>query len=300
MQRKLIKQGQRSCTVSLPIKWINRYNLQPGDEVTIAEKGQSLIISGQGTDTKQVELNVPTTHKEFLRTVLSSYYRQGLDSVILHFPGQLPYNTIYEIVGSLTGYEIVQETATSCTIQNVMHEEQRSSQLVSTLFFKINILFDLMKKQVTTQKGIPELGAVRQSILKIRDQCQRQIIKENSLHEHELYSFVLTLEKIAGEYFFLTKMVSEMKNKDVQLLEQYHDLLQEIKTSFLARTFRNTHPLYQKISNMSKAERADQRHSMLVQKGHDITVVVTVSKILHHVRTLASRLQNVTGLSQGM
>jgi antitoxin component of MazEF toxin-antitoxin module len=45
MERKLVRQGKNALTVTLPSRWIQKFNLSQNNSVIITEEKENLIIS---------------------------------------------------------------------------------------------------------------------------------------------------------------------------------------------------------------------------------------------------------------
>ena len=57
MKRRIIKQGNNSYTLTLPISWIKENHLRGGDEIEIDEEDSKLIIS-LSKDQRKVEISL--------------------------------------------------------------------------------------------------------------------------------------------------------------------------------------------------------------------------------------------------
>src|SRR3989339_1769225 len=129
MRRKLIKQGKNALTVTLPAKWVEDNGLKGGDEVEIGEKEGTLSIASQGNaKALSKTLMFQNVRHDFLRTVISSYYRRGYVELILKFKEKPPYAIISHVVSSLRGYEITDYELNSCTVKDVMKNQYESSE----------------------------------------------------------------------------------------------------------------------------------------------------------------------------
>ena len=42
MKRKVIKLGRATLVASLPSRWVNANNIEPGDEIDLEERGKNL------------------------------------------------------------------------------------------------------------------------------------------------------------------------------------------------------------------------------------------------------------------
>jgi phosphate uptake regulator len=71
MRRKIIKQGNNSYTLTLPIKWVKEYNLDGADEVEIIEEEGSLkIVSEQKKIKKEISITINNKFEKNIRFIL--------------------------------------------------------------------------------------------------------------------------------------------------------------------------------------------------------------------------------------
>jgi len=48
MKRKIVQHGSSSLTITLPIKWVEKFGLKKGGELNVEENGPTLLISTGG------------------------------------------------------------------------------------------------------------------------------------------------------------------------------------------------------------------------------------------------------------
>jgi phosphate uptake regulator len=86
MKRKIIRQGHNTLTITLPSNWTKKFNLSPGKEVSLFEKGGGLFVTTEKfNEKKRAEFNIagmdiPTIWKYFM-----AVYREGYDEVLVKF-----------------------------------------------------------------------------------------------------------------------------------------------------------------------------------------------------------------------
>ena len=89
MQRKVIKQGHNTFTLTLPIKWANAQGITAGSELEVLEQGNSLVIGtnkingGLGA----VEIDITGLPNSLLWRLISAAYRAGYDEIHINYEG---------------------------------------------------------------------------------------------------------------------------------------------------------------------------------------------------------------------
>ena len=89
MQRKVIKQGHNTFTVTLPSKWAHDQGITAGSELDVVEQGNSLVI---GTNKSNgglgaVEIDITGLPNSLLWRLISAAYRAGYDEIHINYEG---------------------------------------------------------------------------------------------------------------------------------------------------------------------------------------------------------------------
>ena len=96
MRRKIIKQGSGAHTIILPVQWVRKHHLHPGDEVMLKENDDVLMIVGHGNEgEKKKIISLPEiVNKDYLRTVIASAYKAGYTEIVLQIDKMPPVHLI--------------------------------------------------------------------------------------------------------------------------------------------------------------------------------------------------------------
>ena len=89
MERKVIQQGPATLSVSLPSKWVQRFNVKKGDNVFVNDQGNKLEISKSSINAEKKTITIKTDETydcSIIGRELSAAYVAGYDEVeiILH------------------------------------------------------------------------------------------------------------------------------------------------------------------------------------------------------------------------
>ncbi len=207
MKRKIILMGRKTYVVSLPLEWVRRYNLNKGEELMVAEKENSLMITNPTLATKKT-IEVKVEDKKLLRQYARELYRQGYDEVT--FIAKNASSEMEKAIHSLPGMEIIEETANYCRVKSFSIEENNDfDNLLRRLFFILSSLKQKSKAELQNTKG---------NALKLLNYLYRLLYKK------ELGSYQKTLILIS----LLNELETLLQKGDLQnIYNQYYNFNKE-------------------------------------------------------------------------
>lgn len=229
MKRKINLVGRSTLTVSLPTKWTRRYNITKGDEITLEEAGNELVIvPGSSREKKKMEISIEIDMKtkRNVRSILGALYRKGYDIVRISYPDESVYRNIRHSVNNLIGYEIMDQKPGSCTINSMIEETEE--EFNSTLNKILNIMktvIDTVQEDYKAGKyeRLEELEDFRYLVWKLRDFSMRILIKNRQFSDTNFaYSTIIwTLEKINRQFKKFYEKAAEINTKNRQVMDYY-------------------------------------------------------------------------------
>ncbi len=84
MERKLVKQGKNALTITLPSKWIQKFNLSQNDSIIISEEKENLIIStNTERKVKNCEIDIKNLSRGLAFHIITGKYIQGFDKITI-------------------------------------------------------------------------------------------------------------------------------------------------------------------------------------------------------------------------
>ncbi|MBI2112799.1 AbrB/MazE/SpoVT family DNA-binding domain-containing protein [Candidatus Woesearchaeota archaeon] len=232
MRRKIVKQGVDTYTLSLPIKWARQHNLNPGDEVEISEKEDTLVISSQQFEKKTKIIKMDTNEDTSrLRSVIASAYKSGYSDIILEFHEFKDVSDINEIVNSFTGLELISQKNKMIVLSSFLQIDRSQ---VNNLIIKMFLMIKEIIKQ-SDKQGINSLESLRHSLRKVRDHVLRSI---QSLHyggdlAFDYYDLVTQLEKIGADFCFLADNLRAKKISKQEAPFLLKDLSEKMDKTYL-------------------------------------------------------------------
>ncbi len=232
MKRKIVQHGSSSLTVTLPIKWTEKYNLKKGDEVNVEEAGPLLKISTEqeiASPKKEIDA---TTSGIFTKNNLSHLYQLGYDEITVRFNNGKTLESIRQRIPDCIGFEII--------------DQKPNRVLIKSIATTIDTEFDtLLRKsfQVTNEMAKEILEAIKQQhfakLKEIRnmetlnnrftDVCIRILNKKGyniPQRTMQIYEIVKNIERIADEFKYICDAFENHKKKiDPSLLSLFKETI---------------------------------------------------------------------------
>lgn len=192
MQRKVIKQGNGSYTITLPKKWVNLNGIE--DVIDMQESSSGLVLSSKDNSAeKEITITESIADISRLRTILSTLYRRTYTKVILS-KNSFSYAEIVSCLNSLQGALVIDYSVSTVHIQ---FPKEKSTELVEST---INRMFFLTKMILQEEQENKE--DLKKEAIKLRDYAQR-LINNNKYGEdasYEYNSIIFILEKLCSQF----------------------------------------------------------------------------------------------------
>lgn len=165
-KRKIVRSGLFSYTISLPKEWLARFKLDKGNEVSIEEYGDDLIIRPGKADHKSNSKNhescVFDVDKFSTSTVIrdiTSAYLTNVKTITLE--GSSLKNTIEsykKAINSYPGLEVIEETGNSLVLKNLINVDEFIIQdLLSRSDIILRSMFsDILESMKTKDEKLAE------------------------------------------------------------------------------------------------------------------------------------------------
>ncbi|MBI2107024.1 phosphate uptake regulator PhoU [Candidatus Woesearchaeota archaeon] len=241
MKRRIVKQGTATMMVSLPAKWIRKFNLKKGDEVYVEEFDKGLIIK---TDSSLVNSNKAiidvTGFNPLVNRILISFYVRGIDELEVRFSNTSEVSDFQKrVINELIGFEIIKQTNSSLIIKDIATvDNQNIDEVVNRIFLILDSMADELVNSISKKQDLKPIIDMDSSINKFVNFCLRILNKKGYIRFDrtlQMYSIVSLLEEIGDLYKKISlelKKNKNLANNDVstirelkEFLHLYHKLL---------------------------------------------------------------------------
>jgi phosphate uptake regulator len=234
MKRKIVQHGSSSLTITLPVKWTEKFNIKKGDELDVEESGSKLIVTTQSESAGGKKI-ITAEQGKFTKNNLSHLYQLGYDEIEIELTDKETIKEINERLPNCIGFEIIDQKDNKIYIKSIMTTLEsefdnmlRKSFLITEEMGK-DIIEILEKKEFNRISETRNLESLNN---KFTDICIRILNKKGyKIPERtiQMYEIVKNIERIADE---LKYICDELKvNKKIE--KEFLSCLKEAVEYFL-------------------------------------------------------------------
>ena len=309
MERKVNQIGPSTLMVSLPSKWVKKYNIKKGDVLEVEENKEHLILrqSGKPTEGTRLVLDLNDLNVSLIWYYITAAYRSGAEEIHLNFSPTVKddklnktveiHTILQNIIDRCIGMEIIRNTPSSYTVKEISSIKQDElATIFRRIFFSLQVMFDdiiegIEKKDNKIIDHVAKYADIQ--VNKFSDYCIRILTKTQS--ETQMINIITRLEEIGDS---LKHLANHILSKP--LTEEILGLLKEEKQFFAAVEKFYFHDTKEELLNMEKQKIAILKKIEKMQKFADIgafiIIIKTGSQILSLIETklTMSFLQRVT------
>lgn len=235
MHRKIIVHGPSSLVVTLPSKWVNKNNLQKGDEVSIDENDNTLKISPilKTEVEKSIEIDFRGLNKKTIKDILIMLHSKGYDKIKILID---KINTVKSINIQINkanlGYQIINQFPNYIIIKSILDLNSKEfSNTLRKVFRITNEYFNKINSILNDDDDITENCYIHEeSIKKLSGYCKRIMFKQNHKNTCHIYMILENLELI-GHY--LSEILNNIKDVNYNLSPEFSSYFNKIVKLYL-------------------------------------------------------------------
>ncbi|MBI2101121.1 phosphate uptake regulator PhoU [Candidatus Woesearchaeota archaeon] len=303
MKRKLVKQGLRALTVTIPSSWIDKNNLHAGDEVDLIEVDDSLTLSTEKKQpTKEIIVDVGGLLPRMADRFMARSYQKGYDKITVKFDDPELMLAVKNKVPELMGFEILNIGKNEIEVQVISQQLDLDFDVILRRAFLI--LMDMAKTchdawKSNEKKSLENIFHQDFDVNRFLYFCLRYLNKSQKVMNFGrsiLYYLIESLEDLGDELKELGRQLAGIKpDRDVlNILDKLNEM------------FRNSYEFFY-APDKSKAVRAfklSKEISALIDgalavKNKDLTKALMSielsTRIVYHLTTM--RLDTLKELS---
>lgn len=222
MRRKLVKQAGQALTITLPIDWIRKNGLEPGEEIEIDTHEKDLVLSS-GRKTKSGKVKIETTASPLrMRYIhINSAYARGIDEIDLQLDQEA-----YPDLNQELGYAVVKQKDSSYLIRDISGTSTENLDEIFKRVFQMILKFydsaieDIFGESKEDYDNVEKMDA---EINKFSLFLQRSISKlsyPDPIIGKVLFAYSYSLEKIGDEIQRLWRTSLQNKIKKTPQLKK--------------------------------------------------------------------------------
>ncbi len=268
-------------TITLPVKWVNKFHLKKGDELDVEERSDQLVVTAR----KQLALDKKIIdYKEFgkfRKNDLSHAYLLGYDDVEIIFEDEQTLDEVRRAVPECIGFEIINQKPKRVYIRSIANALEKDFDMLLRKAFQVT---NEMAKEVflavkaNKYRALTELRHLEAINNKFTLCCARILVKEgykNQSRTLQMYELVKNLERIGDRYKYICDALSSYDKKLPKKMIDYFEDVNQYYLNFYELFYRFDPKLKERI--YIKKE--------LVKRGEDLFKKATMQEIrvLNHL-----------------
>ncbi len=234
MKRKLIRQGSSTLTISLPSSWTKRFNLQPGTEVDVEDKGRELCLFPEKDFTsRKTTIDVTGFNRTMIRYYINSLYIRGDEEIEVRYDDPKQFEILQSSLDFVMGYAIITQCSKSCTIKDLSGNTNVEFEPILRRVFYMIISFGEDGLEMMEKKE--RLGTFWRRDLTI-DKYIFYSLRMLTKKGHEdfektrlYYNLLLLMEHLADEY---SRFFRNAEQNHENITGKIKKLLKEVNTMF--------------------------------------------------------------------
>ncbi len=219
MKRSIVQHGSSSLTVTLPIKWVEKYKIRKGDEVEVEENGSTILISTQKEFSNQKKEVSTSEYGIFTKNNLSHLYQLGYDDIEIRFDNIGELEEIKKRMPNCIGFEIIDQKENTVHIKSIATTLESEFDTLLRKSFQVtnemarSILEALEKGQ---HQKLMEIRSMESLNNKFTDACIRILNKKGYSVQRrtmQMYEIIKNIERIADEFKYVCDLFSDYRGK---------------------------------------------------------------------------------------
>ncbi len=225
MKRKVVQHGSSSLTVTLPIRWVEKYGIRKGDDLEIEESGSSMIISTQ-KEQYSPKKEVSTSESGiFTKNNLSHLYQLGYDELEIAFDSPETLDEIKKRLPDCIGFELIDQKKNKVFIKSIATtlESEFDTMLRKSFQVTNEMAKDLLE---ALEKGdferLQQIRSMESLNNRFTDFCIRVLNKRGykiPRRTMQIYEILKNIERIADELKHICDLFMGNKKPDTTSLK---------------------------------------------------------------------------------
>jgi hypothetical protein len=253
VERKLIKQGGGGYTIYLPKKWVDERGFREGDTITINQSANALVVTATSKKKSSIVIELDTDNKKDILHFVTHLYRRGYDAITFKNTDNSTNKEIRKLTTSLLlGFSVVNQDATSCTIENISEPtDEKYDALVRRSFLIVKetlalLVQDSMKQSYTHMDQMNDLKMQQdQFIICCRRLIAKKRVEVGTELEWEMLGQVMHINhSLFYLYTYCNKNKPKLSKNTIQLIRDLADYYQLYYNAHFKKDVKCVHKIH--------------------------------------------------------
>jgi len=277
MERKLVKQGSSTMTMSLPSNWVKKFDLNQDDVVELQEVDNSLVVSTSKTfKSQELKIEDSAQRKGYLFRRIIGLYQSGYDKIIVKHNNQERY--IIEITNQLIGYVLMKKSDSKCVIEDLSGVANINFEDIYKRCFSILVeQYETLLLKLENDEDLTGLNYLDYNLNQFSDFCLRYLSKRGheNFRKTPLYYHVVSQIELMGDIMTKFDLLYDDRDKKevVRLLRKIVELIRDFQRfSFNIKNDKN--------SDIIDACKKIERRYMKLSSSSSMLQIVQIATII--------------------
>ncbi|MGM5488514.1 MAG: AbrB/MazE/SpoVT family DNA-binding domain-containing protein [Nanobdellota archaeon] len=232
MERKIVKQGANTHTISLPADWVNQYGLTAGDILHVNTAGKTVIVSTQkALFQKHVRMSICGEHEGYIWRSILGLYKAGVDEIQITHQDQ--EELIERIAKQLLGFVIMEQDATKSLLVDISGSSKTDfTQIYKRCFQMLIQQSKHLQKLIERDSEVEGIEQVDYNLNQFTDYCLRYLSKHGHMDVSKtpLYYHILNQVEYIGDIMVRIGKVytSSRQEHTLKILGEIHQILETL------------------------------------------------------------------------
>lgn len=279
MKRKVIKQANQAYTITLPVEWARKHNLDKNPEINLDINEKTLLISTSNpTAGGKVKINLPELNERNVSLVINALYARGIDEIEITSEGEID-SKISRALRDLNGYALVSKSDNKYVIKDIGGGNYENLDEIFKRVFQMVIIFyessitDIFGKEEETSEGLNNRDLEVNKFCLFLERAINKMAYPDPINGRVLFTYAYALEQIGDEVHRLwrtnichcpkkTKKLKEVMELSLECLEKSFDIYYQFSVKKLEEIYKIRDKAREIASTM---EKFDYRTSRLLR-----------------------------------
>lgn len=232
MKRKVIQLAGKTQVVSLPSKWVQKYNVRKGDEIELEERGRDILLKTQSEpESRRIEFDTRGKNSKILAWTMSALYKTGYDEIEFIYDSP---QTIAQIQQALkdyfVGFVIINQTKGRCTIKSISKDSEEEFEATLRRAFLVTITLGenlseaLRSADMESIKSLLSLEKTNNQLTAFCERLLNRVGHKNAPKTIFYYVLAWNLEKVCDDYKYICGHIIDNLDRPSQAKEIIHYL----------------------------------------------------------------------------
>ncbi|MFA5258740.1 MAG: hypothetical protein WC979_05665 [Candidatus Pacearchaeota archaeon] len=292
MKRKVIKQAGQAYTITLPIEWVRKNNIENNPEIDLTISDRSLIITNQGQiEHKKIKIKLEEQKGRNISRIITSLYAKGIDEIEIESDKNIA-SEIIKSLNSTIGFALISQKDNKFVIKDIGGTNYNELDEIFKRVFQMILSFyesainDIFGEEKETLDNLVSRDNEINKFCYFLERAINKMSYKDMVDGRALFTYAFSLEKIGDEIQRLWRTNIKYKVKKSKELKKFiEDCFNGLGKSF---------EFYYQF-NIKKAEELANLRDKLREESLELTKDKLTTRMIRHSLKI---IEEATDLNQ--